>query len=321
MLWFVIIGGGLSLLLNGISILFALPALIFAVGAVAGLFWPPALRVGEWLAALAVLAIWAPLLHLIELALGFEMPFALTAIAAFMLLPWLGLVAQTRGEGAWRGVAVVLGLGVILSVVMSALAPSMSQARPRSLNISYFLNTSDNEARVLAGTAERALPESLAGAFEAERMLPGDRFDTWAAPAPVEQIAPPALQDIVVSSEGAERIVRARLMMNGAYRAIFRIPIAAEPLRVRVNGVLTDFADTGGEGGDFMNVACQGRACDGALIEIALGAGAPEDWYVIGQFPGRTTAASDAMRARRGPTATPIQMGDGTTTLTRFRPD
>jgi len=70
-----------------------------------------------------------------------------------------------------------------------------------------------------------------------------------------------------------------------------------------------------------MNVACQGRACDDALIEIALGAGAPEAWYVIGQFPGRTNAASGAIRARRGPAATPIQMGDGTTTLTRFRPE
>jgi len=321
MLWFMIIGGALSVFLNGISILFALPALIFAFGALVGLLWQPAQRAGAWLAALAVLAIWAPLLHLIELALGFEMPFALTLIAAFMLLPWLGVIAQTRGGGAWRGVVFVVGLGLVISVALSALAPSMSQARPRSLNISYFLSTSDGEARVLAGTAERALPESLAGAFEAERMLPGDRFDTWAAPAPVEQIAPPALQDIVVSSEGDERMVRARLAMNGAYRAIVRIPMTAQPLRVRVDGVLTDFADTGGEGGDFMNVACQGRACDGALIEIALGVDAPEDWYVIGQFPGRTTAASDAMRTRRGPTATPIQMGDGTTTLTRFRPE
>jgi hypothetical protein len=99
------------------------------------------------------------------------------------------------------------------------------------------------------------------------------------------------------------------------------MPVTAEPLRVRVNGVLTDFADTGGEGGDFMNLACQGRACDGATMEIALAADAPEDWYMIGQFPGRTTSASDAVRARRGPTATPIQGGDGTTTLTRFRPE
>ena len=88
---------------------------------------------------------------------------------------------------------------------------------------------------------------------------------------------------------------------------------------VRVNGVLTEFADTGGEGGEFMNLACQGRACDGAAIEIVFAGETKGDWYLIGQFPGRTTAASDALRARRGPTATPIQAGDGTTTLTRFQ--
>lgn len=108
--------------------------------------------------------------------------------------------------------------------------------------------------------------------------------------------------------------------MNGAYRAMIRMPMASAPLRVRVNGVETAFADTGGEAGEFMNVACQGRACDGAAIEIAFGDRAAQDWYIIGQFPGRTSAASDAMRALRGPTATPIQAGDGTTTLTRFRP-
>lgn len=321
MLWFALIGGGLSVFLNGISILFALPALVFALGVLLALVWKPAQAVGGWLAALLVLAIWAPLMFLVELALGFEMAYAFAIIAALILLPWLGLFAQVRGEGGWRALAAVIGLGVVASVALSAIVPSMSEARPRSLNITYFLNATDGEARITAGSAERALPESLAGVFTPELLVPGDRAETWVAPAPVEQIAPPALQEMSVAQEGGERIVRARLAMNGAYRTILRMPMTAQPLRARVNGVLTDFADTGGEGGEFMNLACQGRACDGATIEIALGADAPEDWYLIGQFPGRTTAASDALRARRGPTATPIQGGDGTTTLTRFRPE
>lgn len=319
-LWFGVLGGVLSFFLGGISILFAIPAAFFAFGAVAALAWKPAGTIGAWLAALAALVIWAPLLFLIELALGFEMPFALAIIAATMILPWLGLIAHARGEGRWRELVAVTALGLVVSVVLSALAPSMSEARPRSLNITYFLNTADNEARVLAGSAERELPQTLAGAFQPELILPGDRFNTWAAPAPVEQIAPPMLQDMVVSEEDDERIVRARLAMNGAYRAILRLPMSAEPLRARVNGVLTDFADTGGERGDFMNLACQGRACDGAMIEIAIGADTPGEWYLIGQFPGRTTPASAALRARRGPTATSIQGGDGTTTLSRFVP-
>lgn len=320
MLWFAVIGAGLSFFLAGISILFAIPAVLFAFGALAALVWKPAGTIGAWLAALATLVIWAPLLFLIELALGFEMPFALAIIAALMMLPWLGLIAHARGEGRWRELVAAVSLGLIVSVVLSGLARSMSEARPRSLNITYFVNTTDSHARILAGSAERELPQTLAGVFQPELILPGDRFETWSAPAALEPIAPPALQDVSVSEENGERVVRARLVMNGAYRAILRMPMAAEPLRARVNGVPTDFADTGGEGSDYMNLACQGRACDGATIEIALGADALSEWYMIGQFPGRTTPASDALRARRGPTATPIQAGDGTTTLTRFAP-
>lgn len=321
MFWFALIGGAISIPLSGISILYVIPAVLFVVGALVALVWKPAEKIGLWLAALAMLVIWAPLMFLIELALGFEMPYAFAIIAAFMLLPWFGLIAQVRGEGGWRGLAAVVALGVVASVVLSALAPSMTEARPRSLNVNYFLNTNDNEARVTAGSAERVLPESLAGAFTPELLIPGDQAETWTAPAPVDQIAAPALQEMSVTLEGDERVVRARLVTNGAYRVMIRIPMNAEPLRARVNGVLTDFADTGGEGGEFMNLACQGRTCDGAMIEITVGADAPEAWFMIGQFPGRTTAASDALRARRGPTATPIQMGDATTTLTRFRPE
>lgn len=318
MLWFALIGGGFSIFLSGISILYAIPALVFALGALAALVWKPAQTVGLWLAAAVTLAIWAPLMFLVELALGFEMAFAFAIMAAFMLAPWLGPLAQVRGQGAWRGLAVIVGVALVASIALTAVVPSMSEARPRSLNITYFLNTTDGEARITAGSAERALPDNLAGLFTPEQILPGDRFDTWASPAPAEQIAPPALEEISVSREDGERVVRARLAMNGAYRAILRMPVTGEPLRARVNGVLADFAETGGEGGEFMNLACQGRSCDGAAIEIALGVDAPQDWYLIGQFPGRTTQASDALRTRRGPTATPIQGGDGTTTLSRF---
>lgn len=320
MLWFALIGGVLSVFIGGVSILFAIPATLYVLGSLIGFVWKPAQAIGAWGTGVAVLAVWAPMLFLIELALGFEMPYALAILGALMFLPWLGLIAATRADGAWRGLAAIAALGVVVSVVLSALVPSMSEARPRSLNITYFVNSTDGDARLLAGTAERALPDSLAGVFAPETILPGDRFETWAAPATFEAVAPPALQEISVSEENGQRIARARLTMNGAYRAIVRIPMTAAPLRARINGVSTDFAETGGEGGDFMNLACQGRACENASVEIVLGAEAPEDWFIIGQFPGRTTPASDALRARRGPTATPIQGGDGTTTLSRFRP-
>jgi hypothetical protein len=320
MLWFALLGGVASIVASGISILFALPALAYALAWLVSLVWKPAESIGRWIAALLVLVVWGPTLFLVELALGWDMPLVFTILVTLLLLPWLGIIVQARGQARWRGVAGVLGAAAIAAVIASALTPVMSQSRPHALNLSYFLNATDGEARMLAGTAQRALPRELQDAFEPEFILPGDLTETWAAPAELEQIAAPALQNMTVT-EGDERIVRGRLAMNGAYRATIRIPLSASPLRVRVNGLETDFADVG-EPLDFMNVACQGRACEGVEIELVFAAdGATDaDWFIIGQTPGLRVAAAETMRARRPANTVPIQFGDTAIALTRFRP-
>jgi hypothetical protein len=218
-------------------------------------------------------------------------------------------------------VALALAGLSLTGVLAAAFTPAASPARPQALNILYFLDTTTGQARVLAGSARRALPHAFRGAFTTERILPGDRFDTWAAPAPVESIAAPALEAISVTEEGGRRTVRARLATNGAYRAVLRIPLSARPLSASVNGAAADFAETGGERRDFMSLACQGRACDGAEVSITLDAAGEgdADWFLIGQFPGLRTPATEALRARRPESATPIQFGDGALALGRVR--
>jgi hypothetical protein len=320
MLWFALLGGLASIVASGISILFALPALAYTLGWLISLAWRPAELAGRWIAALLVLVVWSPTLFLVELALGWDMPLVFAILVTLLLLPWLGIIVSVQGEARWRVAAGALGAAAIAAVIASVLTPAMSEARPRPLNLSYFLNATDGEARMLAGAAERALPRDLRGAFEPEFILPGDLVETWSAPAEVEQIPAPVLQNITVTN-GDERIVRGQLAMNGAYRATIRIPLTASPLRVRVNGLETDFADVG-EPLDFMNVACQGRACEGAEIELVLAAdgAADADWFIIGQTPGLRVAAAETMRARRPANTTPIQFGDTAIALTRFRP-
>jgi hypothetical protein len=321
MFWFASIGGAASIFVSGISILFALPVLVYAIAWLISLLWKPAAPIGAWAAALLVLLIWAPLLYLVELALGFDLPFVFAILVALAALPWIGPLAQIHAGARWRAVAVALGAAALAAIALSAVTPATSAERPRSLNISYFLNTTDNQARVIAGSAERPLPRALRGPFEAQQILPGDRTLTWAAAAPVEPIAAPTLQDISVSEENGERIVRGRLIMNGAYRALIRIPVDASPLRTSVNGAEARFADTDANDAEYMSLACQGRACDGADVSIALSAsGADADWFIIGQFPGHASPAADALRARRPASATPIQFGDSVVTLSRFRP-
>lgn len=321
MFWFALIGGAASIVASGISILFALPAAAYALAWLLSLAWKPAEVIGRWIAALLVLVVWAPTLLLVELALGWEMPFVFAVLVTLVLLPWFGLLVQSQGDGRWRGVAAALGVGAIAAVAIAVATPAISAARPHALNLSYFLNTTDGEARMLAGSAARALPRELRGAFEPEFILPGDLVATWAAPADAEPIPAPMLMEVTVTTEDGERIVRGHLMMNGAYRATIRIPIGAAPLRVRVHGLEADFADVG-DPIDFMNVACQGRFCDGAEIEIVLaGDGAMDgDWFIIGQTPGLAVGATEEMRARRPANTVPIQFGDSAISLTRFIP-
>lgn len=320
MFWFALLGSLASIVASGISILFAVPAFAYALAWLLSLAWKPAEIAGRWIAALLVLVVWGPTLYLVELALGWDVPLVFAILVTLLLLPWLGVIVGAHGEARWRGVAGVLGVTAIAAVIASVLTPAMSEARPRPLNLSYFLNATESEARMLAGTAERALPDELVGAFEPEFILPGDLVETWAAPAEAEEIPAPALENITVV-EGDERIVRGQLAMDGAYRATIRIPLTASPLRVRVNGVETAFADVG-EPLDFMNVACQGRACEGAEIELVLAAeGASDaDWFIIGQTPGLRVAAAEVIRARRPANTVPIQFGDTAISLTRFRP-
>jgi hypothetical protein len=320
MFWFALLGGLASIVASGISILFALPAFAYALAWLISLAWKPVEIAGRWMAALLVLVIWGPTLYLVELALGWDVPLVFAILVTLVLLPWLGVIVGAHGEARWRGVAGVLGAAAIAALITSVLTPASSEARPRPLNLSYFLNATDGEARMLAGAANRALPGELRDGFEPQFILPGDIVETWGAPAEVEQIPTPALQNVAVTV-GEERIVRGQLAMNGAYRATIRIPVTASPIRARVNGVETDFADAG-EPLDFMNVACQGRGCEGAEIELVFAAeGATDgDWFIIGQTPGLRVAAAEAMRARRLANTVPIQFGDTAISLTRFKP-
>lgn len=322
MVWFVALGFASSFFLAGISILYALPAVAYAVLAAIGLAWRPAQFAGFVAAGLVALIVWAPSLFLVELALGFEFPFVSALLVAIVCLTWAGVLVRAQGEVRWRGGAVVLTAGFIVALVGGALAPAATAARPMPLNLNYFVDVSAGEARILAGGAARPLPREIADTadFSAEMILPGDRVPTWAAHAEVEPAPAPTLTELTIAEEGGQRIVRARLAMSGAYRAMVRMPRTAAPISATVNGVVARYADAGEGQGDYVAVACQGRACDGATIEIAFERSSDlGEWFMIGQTPGASAEPADAIRAARPANTTPIQFGNATVTLQRIQ--
>ena len=319
--WFAAVGLALSFVLSGASILFVLPAAAYAIGAALSFVWPRALATGAVVAVLVAALVWAPMINLIELALGYEMPFAIALLMSIMALTWLGAFFDALGaKRRWP----IAGLSVALAVaiVIAAIAPASSAARPRSLNVNYFFDATSGEGYVLAGWSARALPVTLAHAgfaFAPRSVLPGDLYETWAAPTDAVPAPTPSLENLTISADGLN--IRATLHMNGAYRAVLRMPRTSVPSAVSVRGVETSFAETGGDPeSDFVNAACQGRACDGAEISITLSEPltAAQNWFVIGQTPGFTTGVSQRAIAQRGSAATPIQFGDGAITLQRL---
>jgi len=321
--WFALLGFVSSFFLPGISILYAAPAAIFALGVLVGFAWRPAQLVGAVLAAALALLIWAPTLALTELALGYEFPFVTSLLIALASLPALAALVAVQGQVRWRGSAAVLGAVALIAVGAAFALPVATPQTPAPINLNYVVNTDTGEAYVTAGAASRSLPPDLAGAanFAALRLFPGDRTDTWAAPASRADAPAPVLADLAATDSEGERVVTGRIAMNGAYRITLRIPREVQPLRAQLNGAEVSFDDTGGEGA-FLNLACQGRACDGARLELVLARGGDTaaDWFIIGHTPGAQAPPADRIRAARPLTTTPIQFGDTVLTLSQLQP-
>lgn len=313
--WYAALGFAASFALPGATIFYAVPALVFALGVLAAFAWKPAQTIGAGLAALLALAIWAPSIALTEIALGFEHPFAFTLLMVMVVFTALGFIARLSPERV-RTPALIVGVLALAGVVASAAVPAATPARPSPLNVVYVLDTTANDARLALGTAERRLPSNFEG-FSAEPLLPGDSANSWVTPSPVHAVPTPTLADISVTTANGERIVRARLVATGMGRVILRIPATARPLRAALNGAAAELSAD-----DFVSIICNGRACDGAALEVVLAeeGDADADWFVIGQTPGFTTPESVALIARRPADRTPIQNGDGAISIVAVQP-
>lgn len=318
--WYAGLGLAASFLLPGATIFYAAPVVVFALGVLAAFVWRPAQTIGAIIAGLLALAIWAPSIALTELALGFELPFAFAVLCVMVVFTWFGALARVSATQV-RVPAFTAAALALAAFTASALVSTSTQTRPVPLNVVYVSDNTIGEARLALGTAARRLPSSFEG-FSAERLVPGDSADTWTTPSPIHPIPTASLADIIVeTSDTGERIVRARLVTQGAWRTSVRIPRAAQALRATLNGAPATFTQ-GGEGSDFVTIMCHGRACDGAVLEVGLAAAgdATADWFILGQTPGFTTPESAALIARRPSDRTTIQNGDGAISISAVQP-
>jgi len=317
MAWFGLVGFLGSLALSGLSVLFLPVAAIYASGALLSLAWRPALSIGSVLAALVALVLWAPILALFEITLGYDLPLVEAVVVVLIMLPCVGFLTPETGR---RWPALAAGVAALAALFVTALTPSFSELRPHALNVTYVKDEDAHTAYIVAGSARFALPPSVAhmASFAPAQIFPWDKRRSWTAPEPLQNLAAADAAVISDAIAGGKRVVRLRLAPNGAYAIVLRIPIAANPETVVMNGAPAVFGKPEGDD-DFAVVTCAGRACANATIDITLGAnGTHEPWYLSGSTLGVIQATAPIAAARPN-WAVPIQLGDTVLTFKKLQ--
>lgn len=325
-LWWAVAGVAIAVLAPGISYLFLVPALVAGLVELATLGGSPSARVvASIVPALVAALLWFPLLLLLYDGMGLEGLFAtgvLVGIFATLLSPLVALAG-----GGWRRWTPVAAAAVaVIFAVVAMRTPPFSPEAPRPLPFQYHLDADTGQARWIAFTGGRPLPEPLRQAvpFEAEPVRPfpwsPQRARATVAPAPALGLAAPEMTVVADAVQGGKRRVRLRLTSpRGAQSAFILIPSAAKLESISMQGTtMPEPTVPGVTRGDWRNVVHLTLPPEGGDLEVVLGETKPLEWYVGDRTFG-LPPAGQALQKARPATVTTIQNGDVTTVSRKVR--
>lgn len=259
--FFSVCGAGLSFVIGGAAILFAVPLIagLFALGVAA---WKAEL--GKWaLAAAAAFAVmvWAPMLQMLEWTFNFS-PSWVTPVMASVLLALVLLPLMERG--VLKMALGAAGGAVILGLVVAAVLPAYTLQRPAHLNLTHV--TAQGASYVTLYTNDKPAEKRIPLSFE---QGPIAGYSENILRAPVDLRSGPEAR-IALTAGGAFK-----LFTEGADETLVRIPSEAGVTAVTFMGRRFERSSAGS-----FSLACIGRACDGADLNVET-EGAPSEWQLV----------------------------------------
>jgi len=312
-LLFVALGTALCIVAPGAAIYFLLPPLVAAIGMAAKWWWPHAERVGAITAALLLYLTFGPALHLFEELMNGGPLWAFAPLGAAIMLPALIELAPLFSRmRAALAVAGALDLA-IAGWLLAALVPAYSANKQQLFTIEYVWDEAARAGRFAVNNDGAAVP--FEGAWERAEM-PYTTRRRWAAPAPPVPVTAPAVSLVDQRPVPGGRLLRLRLLGNGAESIALIAPPDTSLRAAGSGGFLRSFGDI--ERGGKYSVRCAGRACDGALIDIVVGTNDPVIFTVVGTRSGLPPAAAPLVRARPAH-ARPQYGPDATIAIARVR--
>jgi hypothetical protein len=306
-------GVALAVAAPGISYLFLVPGLIAGIAGLA-LVRSKSPATGAVAVMLPVLIggiLWFPiLLPLYDgLGAGALVPIAvLRAILVAGLAP-LFLAARPLARRLVIGAALLVVIG---GAGLAISSPVYTESSPQPAVVQYLQDAGGASRWVVVSS--RPFPQAFrqAAQFGAEPETPfpwSPRQRAFVAPAP--PLAMPAPELAVVeqtAAPGGKRRLRLHLTSpRGALEGFVYVPKAVPIESATLEGHPVTFMPLTEH--SFLQVATLGP--QGVDIEVVLGPGAPQEWYVVDQSPG-LPPGGEALRAARPATAVAFQDGDVT---------
>ncbi|MFL6863053.1 MAG: M20/M25/M40 family metallo-hydrolase [Allosphingosinicella sp.] len=290
---FLLLGLGLGLVAPGVLIFFLVPPLVAWLGAALGSRWPRAERAGAALAWALLFLSWAPLLHLGEMLLGMSGGAVFAAISALILLPALVELKPALVRLPRRVVLGGLAAATAAGWAIVAAAPAYSPDRKQMVRIEYALE--DGKGRWLLASDGGPLPAAFDGFGDPEK-VPWSASRRRAAPAPRLASPVPTVEMLADRVSGAGRLLTLRLKANGAEQILLRAEPDAAVKAARIGGSLARAGK--GAAKDPYFLRCAGRSCDGAVVDLLVGARGPLSLTIVGLRAGLPPEGAALVRAR-----------------------
>jgi hypothetical protein len=279
---------------------------------------PGAERVAALIGFVLLFLTWGPLLHLCEALLDFDAGWIFAAVAAIIMLPAL---IELKGLAAVLPRLAVLGGAATLFVAgwaAAALVPAYSQDRKQAFGIEYLWNEDIGKAHWLVVNDGAPLPQALVtavGSFRKDVEVPYSGRKRWAAPA-AGKAPVPRITKVAETAAGPGRQVRLSISAPAMDAVVVKAPAGGGLLAMSTRGTQRSFGKGAKDAPAY--IRCQGRSCDGMVIDLLIGHRKPLMLTVSG-LRGGLPAATAKLVAARPANAAPQYSPDQTVGVSRIR--
>jgi hypothetical protein len=317
-LLFVAIGIGFSIAAPGALVYFLIPPVVFWLGADLSRWWRHAETVGAIVAAALLYLTLGAALGLVQDLINSGPLWALALMGGLVLMPWL-IEARPLMEGwRWSRVAPAALAFAALAWMPAALAPAYSADRQQQWTTQFVAERGKLPLWSIVND-RKSLPPSLTpfGPWRLQTIPALGSRQRWVSRR-TSFAGGEAVSATLIPVESRNvpqgRLVRLRLVSNGANSVIVRLPAGAD---VRALGVPGQLRTISRLGSGPATLTCTGRSCEGAVFAMLIGK-APIPAEIIASWWGLPDTASPLLAARPQ-FARPQYLPDSTVTVGRVR--